>query len=195
MSDFITKYNSEFGSGHIEVSWQSASDIGVLQYNNVFYSSYEDCDKQLSEATWSVLDDGNGDPAFFLASMSSSYDVTTYPIIVVIRDSAWCAERPSSDEFLNFMVSNGYQSALREGISDSFVNNPPYKCTVFETKSYLEILSQSFAIANTFIGVYLTLTRSILQSYPKYFIDATQRVAAEKSLDMMELNSKGNARE
>ena len=195
MTDFFIRYNSEFGSSscYKETTFTSSYDLGEIQYNNVFYLSLDECHTALTEATWSPTL-SYGEPAFFLADMPSSYGVTN-PIIYVYTDYSICNPPylPSGEEFLNFMIANGYQSALRDGICTPFANNPPYKCTVFETKSYLEILSQSFAIATTFIGVYLALTRFILQSYPQYFMKAIQRVNAEKSLDMIEVNSTENA--
>lgn len=192
MTDFNSKYNSEFvtTAGCHTTTGGSISGIGELEFNNAFYLTLDDCRNSVAKATWNVSRGWtDGYVWYYLDNMPSSFGVTN---VIFEGNEIYCSSTylPSNDEFLNFMIAKGFQSTLIDGICDSFVSNPPYKCTKFQTKSYVEILSQSFAIATTFIAVFFALTRAILENFNK--ATTSNKVDCDQNCRTKELNSPKN---
>ena len=52
-----------------------------------------------------------------------------------------------------YMVEKGHKQKIIKDFCEPYWHLPPYKCVEFKTKSWIEILSQSFAIASATLGI------------------------------------------
>ena len=60
----------------------------------------------------------------------------------------------------SLMDTTGATAAVKAGLCNNWVSNPPYKCTVYSTKNYMEIVSQSFALTTAFTATLFAIAVS-----------------------------------
>ena len=137
-----------------------ASPSPQIKYKNAFYTTYQECLDSYSVSC--KVEYANFQPTAG-AWQIGHYDV---PITCSFTDSisltgldgkqvgcelgGYCTK----DSLTNEIMTETMKTLLTASkICAPFESLPPYQCTSYSTKSYLEILSQSFAISSAFIGI------------------------------------------
>lgn len=128
-----------------------------IKYKNAFYTTYQECLDSYSVSC--KVEYAN----FIPTAGTGHYDV---PITCSFTDSislfgldgkqvsCYLGSFCTKDSLTNEIMTETMKTLLTASkICAPFESLPPYQCTSYSTKSYLEILSQSFAISSAFIGI------------------------------------------
>ena len=164
---FATEFNQQFPQCTTTVTNLSGTILGGLvvmqEVDSSYFATHEDCIASTNHY-WGNIPSQHNYPysRYGVGFLDPKWNSTSIGLT-----SANCINNnyPSYAEVNSFMNSNGYTEEIANVLCAPWLYNPPYKCTTYQTKNYLEILSQSFAISSAFLAGFIVITRIILSFF------------------------------
>ena len=97
-------------------------------------------------------------------SLFSAMQQATNTTLGANNSGTYCNENQA--DIIALLDTEGITAVIKEDLCSNWISNPPYKCTVYSTKSYLELISQSLAITTTSIALLFMLAKVYFSKFP-----------------------------